>query len=160
VPRADGGAKKRRKKRSVSLLRAVVDTNIFVSGIINPAGPPGQVIKALRDGAFTLVSSSEINEEILEVLSRPRLQKYHLQNALFDIGVILYTQAELVQAKVLVKASPDPEDDKVLTAALGGKAQYVVTGDKTGLLQLEEYQGVHIITAKIFLHLLEDSPPE
>jgi len=137
-----------------------VDTNIFVSGIINPVGPPGQVIQALRDGAFTLVSSAEINEEILEVLGRPRLQKYHLHDALFDIGVILYAQAELIQGKVPVKASPDPDDDKFLTAAIGGKAQYVVTGDKADLLQLEEYQGVRIITARTFLRLLEDSPTE
>jgi hypothetical protein len=118
------------------------------------------VIQALRDGAFTLVSSSEINEEILKVLSRPRLQKYHLQDALFDIGVILYAQAELVQEKVPVKASPDPDDDKFLTAAIGGRAHYVVTGDKTGLLQLEEYQGVRIMPAKTFLRLLQNTPPE
>ena len=160
MPRTGGGAKRRQKKRSASLLRAVVDTNIFVSGIINPAGPPGQIIKALRNSAFTLVSSSDINEEILEVLSRPRLQKYHLQDALFDIGVILYTQAELTRAKTKVKASPDPDDDKFLTAAIGGKAQYVVTGDKTGLLQLEEYQGVRIITAKTFLRVLQGAPLE
>jgi len=47
-----------------------------------------------------------------------------------------------------------------ITAAIGGKAQYVVTGDKADLLQLEEYQGVRIITARTFLRLLEDSPTE
>ncbi len=160
MPRTGGGAKRRQRKRSAALFRAVVDTNIFVSVLINAAGPPGQIIKALRNSAFTLVASSEINEEILEVLSRPRLQKYHLQDALFDIGVILYTQAELSQGKVPVKVSPDPEDDKFLTAAINGKAQYIVTGDKPGLLQLEEYQSVRIITAKTFLRLLRAAEPE
>jgi uncharacterized protein len=141
-------------------LRAVVDTNIFVSGIINPAGPPGQVLKALREGAFMLISSPPINEEILEVLSRPRLQKYGVRKALFDIGVILYVQAELIEEKTQVKVSPDPDDDKFLTAAVDGKAEYVVTGDKSGLLQLGEYRGIRIITARTFLHLLRETPAE
>jgi putative PIN family toxin of toxin-antitoxin system len=133
-----------------------VDTNIFVSGIINPTGPPGQVLQFLRERVFTLVSSPSINEEILEVLSRPRLQKYHPQDALFDIGVILYVQAELVQEKTELSVSPDPDDDKFLIAAIDGRAQYVVTGDKSGLLQLSEYRGIRIITARTFLRFLQE----
>jgi putative PIN family toxin of toxin-antitoxin system len=139
-------------------LRVVVDTNVFVSGIINPAGPPGQVLKALREGAFTLISSPPINEEILEVLGRPRLQKYGIRKALFDIGVILYVQAELIEEKTQVKISPDLDDDKFLTAAIDGKAKYIVTGDKSDLLQLGEYRGVRLITARTFLHLLRETP--
>ena len=153
----DGGRTKGIQEKLPSL-RAVVDTNIFVSGIINPAGFPGQILKALREGAFTLISSPSINEEILEVLSRPRLKKYRLQEALFDIGVILYVQAELVQEKTVVKMSPDPDDDKFLAAAIDGKAHYVVTGDKAGLLQLGEHRGIHITTARTFLRLLQKMP--
>jgi uncharacterized protein len=104
-----------------------------------------------------LISSPSINEEILEVFSRPRLQKYGLRDALFDIGVILYTQAELIQEKTKLQVSPDPDDNKFLAAAIDGQAQYVVTGDKSGLLHLEEYQDVHIISCRAFLRLLRAS---
>jgi putative PIN family toxin of toxin-antitoxin system len=155
VPEDDGSTKEVQEK--LLSLRAVIDTNIFVSGIINPAGFPGQILKALREGAFTLISSPSINEEILEVLSRPRLKKYRLQDALFDIGVILSAQAELIQEKTQVKVSPDPDDDKFLAAAIDGKAHYIVTGDKSGLLQLGEYRGIRVITARTFLSLVQET---
>ena len=150
----------RDRKQQPQLLRVVVDTNVFVSGIISPSGPPGQILQALRRRKFTLISSPSINEEILDVLSRPRLQKYGLQDALFDIGVILYAQAELVQEKTRVQASPDPDDDKFLAAAVDGKAQYVVTGDKSDLLALGEYQNIRIISCRAFLHFLRASKKE
>lgn len=52
--------------------RAVVDTNVFVSGLINPEGFPATVLKALRSRQFVLISSPAINEEIIAVLNRPR----------------------------------------------------------------------------------------
>ena len=48
--------------------RAVLDTNVFVSGLISPMGKPAAILKALRSRRFTLVSSPPINEEIIEVL--------------------------------------------------------------------------------------------
>ena len=48
--------------------RAVLDTNVFVSGLISPMGKPAAILKALRSRRFTLVSSPAINEEIIEVL--------------------------------------------------------------------------------------------
>jgi putative PIN family toxin of toxin-antitoxin system len=138
-------------------LRAVLDTNVFVSGIISPSGPPGRILQALRRKEFVLVSSPAINEEILEVFTRPQLQKYHLQEALFDIAVILHVQADLIQEKTRVRISPDPDDDKFLAVAVDGQAQYVVTGDKSGLLQLGEYQSVRIVSSRLFLQLLRAS---
>jgi predicted nucleic acid-binding protein len=48
----------------------------------------------------------------------------------------------------------DPDDDKYLVAALEGRAGYLVSGD-SDLLELHEYKGVHIVTAREFLRLLE-----
>ena len=138
------------------LLRVVVDTNIFVSGIISPTGPPGRILQALQQGDFTLISSPSINAEVFDVLRRPRLKKYHLEEALFDIGTILYLQAELVQEKTKVRASPDPDNDKFLAVAVDGKAQYIVTGDKSGLLILEDFKGIPIVTARAFLQRLQE----
>ncbi len=47
--------------------RAVLDTNVFVSGLISPKGPPAAILRALRSKRFILVSSPPINEEIIEV---------------------------------------------------------------------------------------------
>ncbi len=56
------------------------------------------------------------------------------------------------------RASDDPDDDKYLAAALAGRADVVVTGDKD-LLGLEDYQGVRMLSPRQFLELVEASPP-
>jgi len=56
-------------------LRAVLDTGVLVSGLIRPQGPPGRVLRALRDAAFAIVLSEAILLELLDVLSRQNSQK-------------------------------------------------------------------------------------
>ncbi|MCI0526560.1 MAG: putative toxin-antitoxin system toxin component, PIN family [Nitrospira sp.] len=136
-------------------VRAVVDTNVLVSGLINQAGFPGQILTAFRAGRFELITSIEINEEVLEVLNQPRIrEKYHIGDRIFDIGAILYTQATLVEPKQRVKVSRDPKDNKFLEAALQGKVTYLVTGDKRDLLVLQEYKGIRIVTPAQFIQVI------
>lgn len=61
-------------------MRAVIDTNILVSGLIRKQGLPGQVLRHLRNGDFTIVYSVPIMVEVVEVLSRPQIQhKYRVE---------------------------------------------------------------------------------
>lgn len=136
-------------------LRVVLDTNVVISGLISPKGPPAGILKALKAGQFVLVTSAAINEEILEVMDRPRLRdKYGLAEHMFDIAFILWEQAELITKLPPVKASKDSDDDKFLAAALGGLAHYLVTGDIKDLLSLGEYQGIPIVSPEQFLTIL------
>ena len=138
-------------------LRIVLDTNIFVSGLIRSEGPPGRILKALRAGEFILVTSRSINEEVLEVMERPRLRdKYDLSDHLFDVAFLLWERAEVIADLPHAKASPDPDDDKSLAAAAAGAAHYLVTGDAADLLSLGEYHGVGIIAPARFLEILKN----
>ncbi|MGH9445458.1 MAG: putative toxin-antitoxin system toxin component, PIN family [Terriglobia bacterium] len=135
--------------------RAVLDTNVFVSGVINAKGFPAAVLKALRSRAFILVSSPPINEEIIEVLNRPRIRdRYGVGDRIFDVSFILWELAELVIDPPDVKVSSDPNDDKFIATAIAGKADYLVTGDVHHLLNIGEYQGVTIIPPKEFVAIL------
>ena len=135
--------------------RVVLDTNVLISGFLNPQGPPGSLLKALKEGRFTLVTSPEINEEVLEVANRPKLRdKYGLGNSLFDMAVILWKLAEVVTDLPSVKIVSDPDDDKFLSAALGGQADYLVTGDTRHLLVLKEWRGIQIVNPARFLEIL------
>jgi len=137
--------------------RVVVDTNVFVSGVINPAGSPGAVLKALRKKRFILVSSGAINDEITEVLARPHIRdRYHIADRIFDISFMIWELAQIVTDPPPVKISSDPKDDKFLAAALGGQADYLVTGDIGDLLHLHEYRGVTILSPKEFLSVITD----
>lgn len=136
-------------------LRVVLDTNVIISGLISPKGPPAGILKALKAGRFVLVTSQAINEEVLEVMDRPRLRdKYGLADRMFDIAFILWEQAEVIAKLPTVKVSKDPDDDKFLAAAVGGLAHYLVTGDIKDLLSLGEYKGTRIVSPGDFLTML------
>lgn len=136
--------------------RAVLDTNVFVSGLINPRGAPAAILRALRAKQFTLISSSPINEEIIEVLNRPYIRdRYGLGDRIFDVSFILWELAELVIDLPNVSVSSDPDDDKFLAAAVGGRADYLVTGDVGHLLNLHNYKGAAIISPREFASVLK-----
>jgi predicted nucleic acid-binding protein len=54
--------------------RAVLDTNVIVSGFLSPAGPPGRIVEWLRSGAVQAVLDDRIAAEYAEVLTRPAFQ--------------------------------------------------------------------------------------
>ena len=137
-------------------LRAVLDTNVIVSGVITPNGPPGQIITALREERFILIGSVAIASEVLDVLQRPKIQrKYPVADKLPEIlALILGRQATIVAGEVLVASLSDPDDEAILATAVEGSADYLVTGDKTDLLILEEYQGTQVVTPVQFLSIL------
>jgi hypothetical protein len=57
-------------------------------------------------------------------------------------------------AASLSAVGADPDDNKYLVAALEGRADFVVSGDRH-LLDLGEYEGVRIITPRAFLTMLQ-----
>jgi putative PIN family toxin of toxin-antitoxin system len=136
--------------------RAVLDTNVLVSGVINPGGSPGAILQALRSKHFTLVSSPPINEEVIRVLNRPYIRdRYGLAERIFDVSFILWEVAELVLDLPNVKMSSDPDDDKFIATAVGGKADYLVTGDVAHLLPIQQCKGVRFVSPKEFVSVLK-----
>ena len=61
--------------------------------------------------------------------------------------------AEDVDPLPRVERSPDPTDDFLLALSEGGKADYLVTGDKNGLLALEHHKATRIVCAREFAAL-------
>jgi len=57
-----------------------------------------------------------------------------------------------------LKRSPDPGDNYLLALAEAGKADYLVTGDKSGLLVLAHHKSARIITARAFADLFAAEP--
>jgi hypothetical protein len=143
------------------VIRAVVDTNVLVSGFISPLSYPREIERSWRRGEFTLVTSREIIGEVSRVLYSPRIQvKYHLTDS--DIQAFVLTlihQSECAAGEFALKGiAPDPGDDKVIACAVEAKADFIVTGDKA-LRGLQEYEGIKIISADAFMRILDKSKP-
>jgi putative PIN family toxin of toxin-antitoxin system len=141
------------------MIRAVVDANVLVSGFISPFSHPKEIERRWRSGGFTLVTSHGIIEEVSRTLSSPRIQvKYHLTDSDIQSFVPGLThQSECVAGELALHGvAPDPGDDKVLSCAAEGKADFIVTGDKA-LQLLREYDGISIINAEAFMKILDKS---
>lgn len=133
-------------------MRAVIDTGVFVSALIRRQGTTGDVLRALRDGRFSVVYSVETLIEIIDVLGRdPFRSKYQIQpqdiTALVDL---IRLRGELVTPKIKLRICRVPADDRFLEAALVAQADCVVSGD-ADLLVLGSYQSIPILRPAEFL---------
>jgi uncharacterized protein len=138
------------------VIRAVLDANVYVSAAVRPEGPPGQIIdRFLRGGAFEIVMSQAIVEEVLRALSYPKVRKYirsGLEAELWFEDIVVLSHL-VAGEREFEGASKDPDDDKYIAVAIEGRAGFVVAGD-AHLLDLKEYDGVRIVSPRVFLDLL------
>lgn len=133
-------------------MRAVIDTGVFVSALIRKQSPPGDVLRALRDGRFTVIYTTDILVEIIDVLGRAKFRaKYHIEpDDITALVNLIRLRGELVTPTDLVTACRDPKDDKFLQAALAAPTDCIVSGD-ADLLVLTPYKEIPILRPAEFL---------
>lgn len=136
-------------------MRALLDANVLISAAIRPGGAPGLIVAALLErDAFELVLSPRIVAEVEAALKLPKIRKYlrEPEEALLwlaDLAALADLAGDTGRAKGV---SRDPDDDAVLSAAIEGRADVIVTGD-ADLLTLEEHEGIAIVTPRAFVDL-------
>ena len=135
--------------------KAVVDTNIVLSGLLSQKGAPGQILELWLDHHFIPIISPEIEEEYFSVLYydhiKNRLGK-SFRLALQTLTSILRS-AKRVYPKEKIKFFQDPRDDMLVEAAAIESADYIVSGDKS-VLNAKEYKNIQILSARAFLQNL------
>jgi uncharacterized protein len=140
------------------MLKAVVDTNIFVSSLLSIKGRPAEILNLWRDALFILVTSPSIISEIKSVLQRPAIKKkYRISAELIDKLILLLEKDALLVpglSNVSGAVPEDPSDEIFLSAALDAEAQFIVSGDRH-LLDLGEFRGIPILTVQGFFELLK-----
>lgn len=133
-------------------MRAVVDTGVLVSALLCQQGITGEILRSLRDRGFTIVYTTPIMVEIIDVLGRdPFRAKYQIRpDDITALINLIRLRGELVIPKRTVKACRDPKNDKFLDAALAGNAEAIVSGD-ADLLVLSPFEGIPILRPTEFL---------
>ena len=108
-------------------MRVVLDTNVVVSGFLNPHGAPGTLVRLAASGELQLCYDSRILSEYREVLARP---KFGLDpEALNDFLEQVEADGFPVDPAPLARRLPDPTDEPFLEAAVAGRAVCLVTGN-------------------------------
>jgi uncharacterized protein len=131
--------------------RFVIDTNTLVSSILIASSITSQVVKSIRQSGFIL-SSIETLEELREVLSRSKFDRYIDFAIRLEFITQFIQQSELITINESVIACRDSKDDKFLELAVNGKADYLITGDKD-LLVLHPFRNIQIISPSDFLKI-------
>jgi uncharacterized protein len=128
-------------------LKAVFDTNIFVSALAIPGGQAERAIDLVIDARVKLCMSKEIIHEVLGVLA----QKFSKgPEELSRTAVFLSELAELVAPRKKLAVLDDEPDNRILECAVTGHADVIVTGDRA-MLNLKKYQQIRILSLRQFL---------
>lgn len=136
--------------------RAVLDTNVLVSGLITPHGASARLLVELRGGAFELVVSPMLLVELGEVLAREKIRRYVTE---MEAQVFV----ELVRRDGVLHDDPepssvplgaDPDDEYLIALARAARVDALVSGDR----HLLELRGrLPILTPAEFLASLGQS---
>lgn len=130
--------------------RLVVDTNIIVSGLVTSNTPPAQILDAVQSKKIVLLVSDEVVVEYLRVLQYPHIRKYKkISDEMVSVLTAFFVEeSERVEVLSTIQKSKDPDDDKFLSLAVEGRADFLITGDKGDLLSLKAIEEIPIITAR------------
>ncbi|MBI3096505.1 MAG: putative toxin-antitoxin system toxin component, PIN family [Rhodocyclales bacterium] len=123
-------------------MRAVRDTNVFVSGLLLPASVPGQIVSALRRGDFRLATSEPMLVEFGAVVAYPKLQKRIGWDAETIARYLMLLRFEADVADIHDESAlvpRDPADAMVLPTLLAGGADFLVSGDQDLLALAMQY---------------------
>ena len=138
-------------------MRAVVDTNVVVSGLLW-GGPPNQILKWARDAVLEIIVCEEISAEVKRVIQYKRFSQ-----RLSDLDT---TPNEVVAYFTnLVTFVPTPQfipraihkdlfDNIFLALASENKAHLIISGDKH-LLDMKEYNGIPVVMPSEASRLIE-----
>lgn len=131
-----------------------MDANVIVSGLLFPGSLPSQALSEARKRGELLLSDKTV-DEIVEVLRRPKFDRYLLPEERDRLVAALIHEARHVLPTERISVCRDPKDDKWLELAVSGNAMCLVTGDED-LLALDGYRGLLISSPTIFIRSLAE----
>jgi putative PIN family toxin of toxin-antitoxin system len=129
-------------------MKIVLDTNVFVSGLLTPFGSSGEIVRMISAGILILQYDSRILLEYQEVLYRPKFQfdKEYIDTLLAYVK----QNGQVVSAGPLKKNLPDPDDEPFLEVAVAAKAACLITGNKSHYPQ-HSRQGIKLLSPSEFI---------
>lgn len=138
------------------MIRAVIDTSVFIRYLIRPSAAIRVLIEGLwLEDQVQVITAPELLAELQRVLARESIRRFIQPaegQALLD-SVLL--KAEILPALGSIPSfTRDPKDDKFIACALARNAQAIITLDED-LLVLGSVGAVQILTPQAFIAGIE-----
>jgi putative PIN family toxin of toxin-antitoxin system len=132
-------------------LKIVLDTNVLVSGVLSPHGPPAAVLRALLTERVRLCFDERILSEYRHVLSRG---KFAFDRELVaEVLSFLEAAGFPALAQPLDLVLPDPADQMFIEVAVFSQADFLVTGNLKHFPRSAR-RGIAVVSPREFLDAL------
>jgi len=131
-------------------MKVIIDTNVIVSGLLSPFSSPGEIVRMIASGDLQLCYDARILSEYQDVLARKKFpfDQIHVEDLLEQIKACGYVST----GNPLSKRLPDINDEPFLEVALGGKAEYLVTGNLKHY-PVSKREGMLIVSPSEFIEI-------
>lgn len=131
--------------------RVIIDTNLWISFLISK--DYSKLDEILFTKKATLVFSQELLDEFITVVRRPKFRRFFSPSDIEDVIETIEEYAEFIDVNASENACRDEKDNFLLSLAIDGKVDFLLTGDKD-LLILNPFQSTTIITLSEFLQTM------
>jgi len=128
--------------------KVILDTNLWISFLITKN--LSEIDELIQDRKIKLLFSNELLEEFINVAKRPKFTKYFTNEDLKEILRLFDYYGKLIKVKTKISESRDKKDNFLLSLAVDGKADFLVTGD-SDLLILKKIKKTKIVSWSNFL---------
>ena len=133
-------------------MKLVLDTNVVVSGLLQPFGAPGQIVRLVAAGNVRVAHDARIIAEYREVLHR---DKFGFTPALVEAFLdLIVAEGESVSAEPLPGRLPDPDDEVFLEVARAAQVDALVTGNLRHFPAARR-QGVLVLSPRELIQLYQ-----
>jgi putative PIN family toxin of toxin-antitoxin system len=132
------------------MIRAVLDTNVIVSALLQPSGPPARVFLLVVGGPVQLCVSGNVYAKYEEVIRRPRFRR--TETVITSTLATIREKGFWVRPAETIRACSDQDDDIFLECAAAAQADYLVTGNIRHFPS--SWTKTRIVTPRVFLDLL------
>jgi len=135
-------------------VHVVLDTDILLAALISPAGAPARIYEAWQSGRFDLFTGEEQIEELARVTHDPTIRPLITGSEAGRTINQIRALATVVTPGRRRAVSTDPAGDVRFAIAASADADYIVTGDKSGVLDVGKHGRTRTLTVKQFVAFL------
>ena len=133
------------------MIKAVIDTNVFVSGLLKKEGTPREIYLKFKEGKFKLVFSDLMFDEIMKVTARNKFHNLIDSHERKELAYFIQVKGEFITPSRSISICRDSADNHFIALALESKS-LLVTGDKDILDLRPSLKEVSILAPSYFLH--------
>lgn len=128
--------------------KIILDTNLWISFLITKKLL--EIDNLIENKKITLIFSDELIAEFVEVVHRPKFEKYFSKEDIEKIFNYFDQFGKLIKVKSDIHICRDEKDNFLLNLSVDSKADYLITGD-SDLLVLEKIERTKIMNFTDFV---------